>query len=106
MCAMTNDLLNIIYLIPVDILSIIFYAALPLTALAEETVKSVHNTWSHLLSGTVNNDLLYNTKLCGASHCICICTHRERLSKRKKAVILGPMLGGSGMALLAEITMS
>lgn len=35
MCAMTNDLLNIIYLIPVDILSIILYAAFPLRVLAE-----------------------------------------------------------------------
>lgn len=83
MCAITNDL-NTIYLIPVDILGIILYAALPLTVLAEETAKSVHNTWSHLLSRTVNNDLLYNTKVCGANHCICICTHRESLSKRKK----------------------
>lgn len=101
---MTNDDLNIIYLIPVDLLSITFYAALPLTVLAEETVRSVHNSGSHLLTGTVNNDLLYNTKLFGADHCICIWTDRENLSKRKKTAILIPMLGGSRMALLIEIT--
>lgn len=58
MCAMTRDLLNIVYITCIDILRIIFYAALPFTVLADETAKSVWNTWSHLLPGTVNNDLL------------------------------------------------
>lgn len=102
MCAMTRDLLNIVYILCVDILRIIFYAALPFTVLAEETAKSVWNNWSHLLPGTVNNDLLCNTNS-GANHCICINTHRGSPSTRKKTVILIPVLGGSGVALLIEI---
>lgn len=104
MCAMTRDLLNIVYITCIDILRIIFYAALPFTMLADETAKSVWNTWSHLLPGTVNNDLLCNTNS-GANHRICISSHRESPSKWKQTVILIPVLGGSGVALLMEITM-
>lgn len=42
----------------------------------------------------------------GANHCTCISTQTESPSTTKKTVILIPVLGGSGVALLIEIIIS
>lgn len=83
MCAMSGDLLNSVYITWVDILRIIFYAALPFTVLAQEATKSVWNTWSHLFPGTVNNDLLCNTKLWSQSLYLHKYTQGKSINKKK-----------------------
>lgn len=83
MCGMTSDLLNNVCIIWVDILRIMFYAALPFTVLAQEAAKTVWNTWSHLLPGTVNNDRLRNTKLWSQSLYLHKYTQGKSINKKK-----------------------